>query len=61
MFECIEIAESIYEGIIEPSCKNRIGKMATVLVTAGKLEDNTPCQILTLILVISMTRTEKCM
>ena len=31
MFECMEVAESIYEGFIEPFHKNQ----PTVMVTAG--------------------------
>ena len=38
MFERMEIAESIYEGAVEPSYKNRLGNMTTVLVSAGKQE-----------------------
>ena len=48
MFERTEKSESIYGGVLEPSYKNLLGKMPTVLVIASKLEDKTPCQILTL-------------
>ena len=36
MFERIEIAESVYEGVLEPSYKNLPGQTPIVLVTAGK-------------------------
>ena len=36
IFERMEIAESIYEGVVEPSYKNILGHMPTVLVPAGK-------------------------
>ena len=35
MFEIMDIAESIWEGVVEPSYKEPLGKMPTVLVTAG--------------------------
>ena len=35
MFEHIEIAESIYKGVLEPSYKNLPGQIPTVLVTSG--------------------------
>ena len=38
MFECMEIAEYIYECIVEPSYKNPLGQMPTVLVIAEKIE-----------------------
>ena len=43
----MEIAEYIYEGAVEPSYKKLIGQMLTVLVLAGKWDNNMPCQILT--------------
>ena len=43
MFESMEIDESIYEGVIEPSYKNLLGHMQTVQVTAGKIEERPPC------------------
>ena len=42
MFECMEISESIYEGVIEPSYKKLSGQTQTVLVMAGKIEDKPP-------------------
>ena len=36
MFECIEITESFYEGVVEPSYKNLTRQKPTVLVTAVK-------------------------
>ena len=37
MFERIEMEESIYEGVVEPSYKkNLLGQMPTILVSAGK-------------------------
>ena len=38
MFECMEIAEYIYEGAVEYSYKNPLWKIPIVLVTAVKLE-----------------------
>ena len=32
MFECMDIAESIYEGVVEPYYKKLIGDMPTVMV-----------------------------
>ena len=32
----MEIAEYIYEGVIEPSYKKLLGKIPTMLVSAGK-------------------------
>ena len=41
----MEMAETIYEVIVEPSClKKLIEQMLTMLVTAGKREDNPYCQ-----------------
>ena len=42
----MEIAEYIYEGVVEPSYKNLPGKIPTVLFTEGKIEDNTPLSVL---------------
>ena len=36
MIERMEIEESIYEGVVEPSHKNLLGQIPTVLVTAEK-------------------------
>ena len=44
MFELTEIAEYIYEGVVEPSYKNLLGKMPTVIVTAVKIEEKLPHQ-----------------
>ena len=38
MFERMGISKSIYNGVVEPSCKNPPGKTPTVLVTAGTRE-----------------------
>ena len=43
----MEIAETIYEGVVEPSYKNLIGKIPTVLVSSGKLEEKPPRQLIT--------------
>ena len=43
IFEHMEIAESIYEDLVETSYKNLPGYMPTVLVAAGIREDNPPC------------------
>ena len=42
MFEKMEIAESIYKCVVEPSHKNILGKMPTMMVSAGTKEDNPP-------------------
>ena len=55
----MEIAESIYEVDVEPSYKNVLGQMPTVLVSAGKLEENPPLQLITPRLVISLASTKK--
>ena len=47
IFERMEIAEYIYEGVVEPSYKNLLGKMPSVLVTAVKIEEKLPHQKLT--------------
>ena len=36
MFECIEISETIYEGVVEPSCKKLLKQMLKVPITACK-------------------------
>ena len=36
MFEHMKISEYIYEGVVEPSYKNPLGKMPTVLVLEAK-------------------------
>ena len=47
MFERMDIADSIYEGVVEPSYKKLLGKMPTVLFTSVYREKQPPCQILT--------------
>ena len=47
MFERMDIADSIYEGVVEPSYKKILGKMPTVLFTSVYIEEHPPCQILT--------------
>ena len=42
MFGRMEIAEYIYKVVVEPSYKNPHGKTPTVLITAGKREENPP-------------------
>ena len=36
MFKLMEIEESIYEVVVEPSYKKILGQMPTMLVSAGK-------------------------
>ena len=36
IFEYVEIAETIYESVVEPSLKYILNQMLTVMVTAGK-------------------------
>ena len=59
MFEKMDIAESIYEGVVEPSYKNLLGQTPTVLVTSVIIEDTTPCQIITLRWAKALASTEK--
>ena len=40
----MEFSEYIYEGVVEPSYKNILGKIPTVLVPIVKLEENPSCQ-----------------
>ena len=47
MFERMEIAESVYEGVVEPSNKNLIWQITTAMVTSVKLEEKPPRQVLT--------------
>ena len=47
MFKCMKISGYIYEGVLETSYKTLLGQMKTVMVTAGKWEDNLPRQIFT--------------
>ena len=44
----MEIAESIYEGVVEPSYKNLPGNMPAVLATSGIREEKPPRLGLTL-------------
>ena len=46
IFECIKIAEYIYEGVVEPSYKNLLRKMSTVLISARKWEEIQPVNYL---------------
>ena len=43
MFESIEIAGSIYEGVVEPYYRNLPGNMLTMLVTEIIREEKPPC------------------
>ena len=58
-FQSMEISSSIYEGAVEPSYKNLLGQMPAVLASAVKLEQKTPCQILTPRLVRALAITVK--
>ena len=58
MFERMEITESIYEGVVEPSYENLPGKTPTVLVTSDIREENPPRHGLFLIKVISLASAE---
>ena len=42
MFDCMEIAEYIYKGLVEPSYKNLPEQTPIVIITAGEREDNSP-------------------
>ena len=42
----MKITEYIYEGVIEPSYKNLLGQMPTMLVSAVKLEEKPPRQLI---------------
>ena len=48
MFERMEIAESIYKDVAQPSYRNLLGHMPTMLVTEYKREEKSPCHILNL-------------
>ena len=41
-FECMEIAEYIYEAVVEPCYKRPTRAHAKNLVSSGKLEDTPP-------------------
>ena len=55
----MEIAESIYESILEPYYKKLLEKKTTVLVKAGKQEENPPRHRLTPRWVRLMSNAEK--
>ena len=59
MFECIYIAEIVYEGVVEPYENKNPEQLINVLVTAGKLEKKPPHQKLTPIWVNMLTRESK--
>ena len=42
MFERMEIADSIYEGVVEPSCKTLPRQKPILLVTACIIKENPP-------------------
>ena len=42
MFEHMEISETMYAGVVEPSDKNLLGNMKTVMVTVEKKQDKPP-------------------
>ena len=44
MFECMEISESTYNGVVTPSYKKLLGQNPTVLESVGIGEDNPPRQ-----------------
>ena len=58
MFERIEIDESIYEVVVEPSYKKLPGETPTVLVTARIREENPPCRGLALRRVRALASAE---
>ena len=43
MFDCMEIVEYIYEGVVENSYKNLVVQMPTILASAGTLEEKPLC------------------
>ena len=47
MFQSMEIAENIYEGVVTPSDKKILGKKPKVPNSVRKRMENTPHQILT--------------
>ena len=47
MFEQTDMAEYIYEGVVEPSYKNSLGQTLTIMVAAGKREEKNPHHRLT--------------
>ena len=48
MFEHMEIAESIYEGVVTNYYKNLLGQKPIILESLGIREKKPPCQTLTL-------------
>ena len=59
MFDQTDIAESIYEGVVEISYKILLGQIPITLVTSGIREENPPHHILTPRLVRALERAEK--
>ena len=59
MFDRMQFHKYIYEGVVEPSYKNLPGKTPTVLVTSGKIEENTPHHGLSLRRVRALESSEK--
>ena len=59
MFESIEIAETIYEGVVEPSYKKLLDHMLTMLVSAGRREEKPPQHEFTLRWVNAMASSRK--
>ena len=58
MFERMEIAEYIYEVLVEPYYKKLLGNNWTHLVTKGKTEENPPYHRLTLRWVRALESSE---
>ena len=61
MFECMEFAETIDEGVVEPSYLKILEQMLTVMVTTGKREENRPRQKFTSRWVNTLASAMKCM
>ena len=59
MFESIQIAETIYEGVVEPSYKKLLDHMLTMLVSAGRREEKPPQQEFTPRWVNAMASSRK--
>ena len=57
----MEIAETIYGGVLEPSCKRLLEQILTLLVTAVKLEEKPPRKTITLRWLNALASTSKCM
>ena len=47
MFECMEIAEIIYKGVVTPSYKKNTREKPTVMDSVGMRYEKRHCQILT--------------